>query len=84
MIDEVVDPGQLGTGSSNILTGVFDIISSIEYVKKHNLEGYLASWDAMKAYDRSSTEYLDKVTERMSFPPLFRSWMKMLHCGATT
>ena len=44
----------------------------------------MASWDAMKAFDRASTVYLKKVTERMAFPPLFRSWLRMLHLGATT
>ena len=38
----------------------------------------------MKAYDRASINYLDKVTERMAFPEKFRSWLKMLHCAATT
>ena len=38
----------------------------------------------MKAYDRASVTYLDKVTERMNFPVLFRSWVKMLHHEATT
>ena len=84
VIGEVVGPGQLGTGNSNILTGVYNILSSIDYVNKHNLPAYIASWDAMKAYDRSSIVYLDKVTERMAFPPVFRGWLRMLHERATT
>ena len=68
MKGEVVDKGQLGTGGANILTGVFEIISSIDYVNQHDLKAFLASGDALKAYDRASTTYLDKVTERMSFP----------------
>ena len=84
VIAEVVDKGQLGTGGANILTGVYDILSSIDFVNLHKLKAYLASWDAMKAYDRASTNYLDKVTQKMAFPPLFRAWMKMLHFRATT
>ena len=38
----------------------------------------------MKAYDRSSTIYLEKVTESMAFPPIYRAWLKMLHHEATT
>ena len=89
VIEEVVDPRQLGTaspgkGGGNILTGVYDILSSIDIINKQNRPGFLASYDNIKAYDRSSTVYLDKVTERMAFPPLFRSWLRMLHHNATT
>ena len=84
VMKEVVNPGQLGTGDRNILTGVYNILSSIDIVNKQNKKAYLASWDAMKAYDRASIVYLDKVTEKMCFPQLFRSWLMMLHCGATT
>ena len=84
VITEVVDMGQLGTGGRNILTGVYNILSSIDYVNKFNLKAFLASWDALKAYDRASTVFLDKVTERMAFPQVFRSWLQMLHHGATT
>ena len=84
VIEEVVDPGQLGTGGRNILTGVYNIISTIDFVDQQNIPAFVASWDSMKAYDRASVVYLDKVTERMEFPPMFRSWIKMLHHGATT
>ena len=89
VIEEVVDPRQLGTASpgnagGSILTGVYDILSSIDLVNQQNRQAFLASFDNMKAYDRSSIVYLDKVTERMAFPPLFRAWLKMLHRDATT
>ena len=88
VMPEVVDPRQLGTSvpgkGGGILTGVYDILSSIDYVNKNKLEAALASFDNVKAYDRSSTIYLEKVTERMSFPPTFRGWLQMLHAGATT
>ena len=76
--------GQFSTGGANILTSVYDIISSIGYISLNDLEAYLAPWDALKAYDRASILYLDKVAESMDFPPLFRAWLKMLHCDATT
>ena len=53
-------------------------------MNKNNIKAYLASWDAMKAYNRASITYLDKVVERIAFPVVFRNWLKMLHCGATT
>ena len=84
VIREVVEQGQLGTGGRNILTGVYNILCSIDFVNKFNLKAFMASWDALKAFDRASTVFLDKVTERMSFPPVFRAWLQMLHHGATT
>jgi hypothetical protein len=42
VIGEVVEPGHLGTGGRNIITGVYNILGSIEYVNKHNLAAYLA------------------------------------------
>ena len=88
VISEVVDPRQLGSSlpgqGGGILTGVYDIVSSIDYVNRNNLEAYIASFNDMKAYDRSSTAYLERVMEKMAFPEIFRSWMQMLYCGATT
>ena len=84
VMKEVVQPGQLGTGDRNILTGVYNILSSIDIVNQKNMKAYIASWNAMKAFDQASIVYLDKVTEKMCFPLVFRSWLKMLHCGATT
>ena len=69
---------------SGFLTGVHNIISSIDYINKNQRQGFLASFDNMKAYDRSSTAYLEKVIERMAFPAKFRAWLQMLHCRATT
>ena len=39
----------------------------------------MASWDQVKAHYRASTLYLDLVTEAIDFPPMFRTWIKMLH-----
>ena len=85
----MVDQRQLGVpasdnGGGSILRGVYDILASIDLVNKDKRQAFLASFDNMKAYDRSSTVYFEKVTERMAFPPLYRSWLKMLHCDATT
>ena len=84
VIGEVVGPGQLATGDGNILTGVYDILASIDYVNKTNGKAFLTSADLLKAFDRAMVTYLDLVTERMQFPKMFRDWLKMLHEGATT
>ena len=88
VMHEVVDSGQLGVPTPGqggaILSGIYKILSSIDYVNSNNMKAYIASFDNVKAYDRANTMYLEKVTEKMDFPPLFRAWMKMLHQGATT
>ena len=88
VMEEVLDPGQLGVAhpgqGGGILTGIYNILSSIDYVNSNNLKAYVASFDNVKAYDRANTMYLEKVTEKMAFPQMFRSWLQMLHRGATT
>ena len=88
VMHEVVDSGQLGVPTPGkggaISTGLYKILSSIDYVNSNNMKAYLASFDSIKAYDRANTMYLEKVTKKMAFPPVFRAWLKMLHHGATT
>ena len=43
VMKEVVHPSQIGTGDRDILTGVYNIISSIDVVNKKNMKAYLAS-----------------------------------------
>ena len=84
VIEEVVEPGQLATGSGNILTGVYEILATVDFINKNDLEAYIASADLIKAFDRAMVTYLEHVTEKMKFPKQFRDWVKMLHAGATT
>ena len=88
VMGEVVDSRQLGVSSTGlgggILTGIYNILSSIDYVNFKKLKAFFASFDQMKAYDRANTIYLGKVTERMAFPKVFRLWLTMLHQDATT
>ena len=86
VMGEVVETNQLATGDKdkNILTGAYDIISTIDYVNKNNRPAYIASYDMVKAYDRASVRFLLLVMERMGLPELFRRWVEMLHHEATT
>ena len=72
------------TGEGNILTGVYEILASIDYINKSKGNGFLMSADLVKAFDRAMVAYLMLVTERMQFPKVFRDWLKMLHEGAVT
>ena len=86
VMGEVVESSQLATGDKdkNILTGAYDIISTIDYINKNNKSGFIASYDMVKAYDRATVRFLLLVMEKMGFPELFRGWVKMLHHEATT
>ena len=86
VMEEVVESNQLATGKKckNILTGVYDIIATVDYVNKTKRPAYIASYDLVKAYDRASIRFLLLVMERMEFPLVFRRWIEMLHKDATT
>ena len=85
LMEEVILSGQLcSNGDKNILFGVTNVISSIEYVNLHKVPAYLVSYDMYKAYDRVMLSYLVKVMQAMDFPSEFVDWVLMLHDGATT
>ena len=85
VLSEVIKSGQLcSIGDKNILFGVSNVISSIDYVNMHKVAAYMATYDMFKAYDRVMLNYLVKVLEAMNFPDKFVRWVLMLHEGATT
>ena len=71
-------------GVKNILFGVSNVISSIEYVNALKIAAFIVTFDMFKAYDRVMLTYLVKVMEAMDFPRTFIDWNLMLHEGATT
>ena len=85
IMGEVISSGQLcSVEEKNILFGISNITSSIDYVNAHNIPAFMAGFDMFKAYDRVLLDYLVRVMEAMDFPDKFISWMRMLHEGATT
>ena len=85
VMPEIILSGQLcSNGDKNILFGICNIISSVEYVNLHKVPAFLVSYDMYKAYDRVMLSYLVKVMQAMEFPATFIDWILMLHEGATT
>ena len=85
LMPEVIHSGQLcSNGDKNILFGISNLISTIEYVKQHKVPSYLVGFDMYKAYDRVMLSYLVLVMKAMNFPSEFMDWVQMLHEGATT
>ena len=85
MMVDIILSGQLcSNGVKNILFGISNVMSSIDYINLHRISAYMASYDMYKAYDRVMLNYLVKVMEAMNFPDRFIKWILMLHDGATT
>ena len=85
MLPEIIHSGQLcSNGDKNILFGISNLLSSIEYVDQHKVSSYLVGFDMYKAYDRVMLSYLVLVMNAMEFPSEFIDWVLMLHEGATT
>ena len=76
---EVILSGQLcSNGEKNILFGITNILSSIDYINLHKVPAYLAGYDMYKAYDRVMLSCLIRVMEAMH-PVKFVSWILILH-----
>ena len=85
VLPEVIKSSQLAVPGRQIMSGGFNLISAIEYINdRRGRGGYVVSYDDIKAFDRASVEYGDKVMEAMRFPLKFRAWVRMAHEGATT
>ena len=85
VMPEVILSGQLcSNGEKNILFGICNLVSSVDYINLHNVPAFLVSYDMYKAYDRVMLSYLVRVMQAMEFPTTFVNWILMLHEGATT
>ena len=85
VMPEIIKSGQLcSVKEKNILFGVSNIFSALDYVEAHKVAAYMLSLDMFKAYDRVLLDYLVRVMAAMKFPSVFIQWIQMLHDGATT
>ena len=85
VMPEIIKSGQLcSVKGKNILFGISNMISSIDYIIAHKIAAFMVTFDMFKAYDRVMLDYLVKVMSAMKFPADFIKWMLMLHEGATT
>jgi len=66
-----------------ILDGILIENEVVDEAVKMKKELLLFKVDFQKAYDFMDWEYLDSVMGRMSFPTLWRKWMKECVCTAT-
>ena len=73
-----------GKKDRNILFGATNLISTIDYINSMHLNGYIASFDIFKAFDRTSMPYILRVMEKMNFPAQFINWIKIMHTDVST
>ena len=85
LMPSLIRSGQLCSHEEkNILFGITNIISSIEYVNKNNLQAAIASYDLDHAFDRAYIPYIVKVFQQMNFGEKFIKMMIDSHKDITT
>ena len=67
----------------SIFDGPASVLSSVEFLHRHQRPGFLLSLDFFHAYDRVSLPWVDRVMKAMGFGNIFRGWMATLHRGAS-
>ena len=77
--ESFIKSGQLCSNKKrNILSGVHNLLSTVEYINQKNLSAALLSFDMRKAFDRCFIPYVCKVLEKMNFSPKFISLLLAL------
>lgn len=61
-----------------ILQNITELVSIIEHCNSHNIPAIAISYDFMKAFDKCSWLYLQKVLEFLNFGPFFRLLVRIL------
>ena len=85
VLPDLIKSGQLcSIQGKNILCGVSNLISTVQYVSAKGLKAAIVSLDQWKAYDRVFIDFLLQVMRAMGFGPIFLRWIKMLHTGNKT
>ena len=85
LMPSILRSGQLcNHDQKNILFGITNMISTIEYVNMEEKPAAIASFDMDHAFDRSFIPYILKVLEHMNFGAKFIRLIKDSHKDITT
>jgi hypothetical protein len=85
LMPSVLRSGQLCShDEKNILFGITNIISSIEFVNQKRIPAAIASYDLDHAFDRAFIPYIVKVLEQMNFGQKFIRLIIDTHKDITT
>ena len=84
-MEDIITSGQLcGSKKKNILSGIHNIFSTIEYVNRKELSAAVVSFDMDKAFDRCYIPYVAEVMKQMNFSEDFIKLITDMHDGAST
>ena len=85
ILPSILKSGQLcNQTDKNILFGITNIISTIEYINQENKAGAVASFDMDHAFDRAFIPFIIKVLKHMNFGEKFVRLMEDSHKNITT
>ena len=85
ILPSILKSGQLcNHDQKNILFGITNLISTVEFINKEDKAAAIASFDMDHAFDRSFIPYILKVLEHMNFGPKFINLIKDAHKDITT
>ena len=85
VMPSILKSGQLcNQTEKNILFGITNMISTIEYVNQEKKSAAIASFDMDHAFDRAFIPYILKVLKHMNFGDKFIRLMKDTHHNITT
>ena len=85
VLPTVLTSNQLCTNKPNsIFDGMFNILSSIDYINSNKKSAFLISFDILKAYDRTRVDFISKVLKAMNFSTTFIKWVETFHINITT
>ena len=85
LLEDIIQSGQLcSRKKKNIIFGVHNILSSIEYINQKGLSAAILSFDMDKAFDRCYIPYVCKVLKHMNFSEFFIDIIKDMHADVST
>jgi exonuclease III len=84
-MESIIKSGQLCSNKKrNILTGVHNLLSSIQYINDKDMSAALVSFDMDKAFDRCFIPYVIEVMRHMNFSEEFLELIKDMHHNVST
>ena len=85
VIDEIVSKDQYGFLKKCFIgKNLLDLLSSIDYCRKYNINALVVSLDIEKAFDRIEWDALIKILSFFNFGPKFCHMVQMLYQGTTS
>ena len=84
-LTSLISPDQTcGVPGRSIHSNITLVRNIIYHAKQKHIQAYILTIDQEKAFDKVSTEFLDKVLQTMNFGQYFRNWIKTIYTNITS